>query len=331
MSARKRASGKRGGAGELDLDRILKSPARDVEAPEGFRSGFVAIIGRPNVGKSTLLNRILGEKLAIVTRKPGTTRRRLLGVLNAEGAQAVFFDTPGLERPASKLGRFLLEEVKAACSGADLALFLTDDAEGEADESALALLEGARTPALLVINKVDLMKDKAKLLPVLAKCAAADGFRGAFPVSALKGDNVAALVEEIIRTLPEGPMYFSPDMTTDASEAALVEEFVREQAYRQLHREIPYAVAVKVREMERAEGSGLLRIEAEVCVERKSQRGILVGKGGGRIKRIGAASRKEIERRLGERIYLGLEVRLKPNWRQKDAALRELGYENARG
>lgn len=331
MSARKRASGKRGGARGLDLDTIQKSPGTDVEAPEGFRSGFVAIIGRPNVGKSTLLNRILGEKLAIVTRKPGTTRRRLLGVLNAEGAQAAFFDTPGLERPASKLGRFLLEEVKAACSGADLALFMTDDAEGEADESALALLEGARTPALLVINKVDLMKDKAKLLPVLAKCAADDGFKGVFPVSALKGDNVEPLVREIIRTLPEGPMYFSPDVTTDASEAALVEEFVREQVYRQLHREVPYAVAVKVREMERAEGSGLLRVEAEVCVERKSQRGILVGKGGGRIKRIGEGSRKEIERRLGERMYLGLEVRLRPNWRQRDAALSELGYESARG
>lgn len=328
MSRRKKAPRRRDDARTLDLDKILRSADARHETPDGFRSGFIAIIGRPNVGKSTLLNRILGEKLAIVTRKPGTTRRRLLGVLNTDNAQAAFFDTPGLERPASKLGRFLLEEVKAACAGADLALFMTDDAEGEVDENALALIEDAGVPAFLVINKVDRLKDKAILLPVLAKYAEDDGFKSAYPVSALKGDNVEPLVEDIIQALPEGPRYFSPDMTTDVSEALLIEEFVREQVYRLLHKEIPYSVAVKVREMERAGGSGLLHVEAEIYVERKSQRGILVGKGGNRIKKIGELSRKEIERRLGEQIYLGLKVRIKPNWRQKDAALSELGYEN---
>lgn len=328
MSAKKRAPRRHDDARTLDLDKILRSAEVRDETPDGFRSGFIAIIGRPNVGKSTLLNRILGEKLAIVTRKPGTTRRRLLGVLNTDDAQAAFFDTPGLERPASKLGRFLLEEVKAACAGADLALFMTDDAEGEVDENALALIEDAGVPAFLVINKVDRIKDKAILLPVLAKHAEGEGFKGAYPVSALKGDNVEPLVEDIIQALPEGPRYFSPDMTTDVSEALLIEEFVREQVYRLLHKEIPYAVAVKVREMERAERSGLLHVEAEIYVERKSQRGILVGKGGSRIKKIGELSRKEIERRLGEQIYLGLKVGIKPNWRQKDAALSELGYEN---
>lgn len=328
MSTRKKKTRTRGDARTLDLDKILRSVEVRDETPEGFRSGFIAIIGRPNVGKSTLLNRILGEKLAIVTRKPGTTRRRLLGVLNTDNAQAAFFDTPGLERPASKLGRFLLEEVKAACAGADLALFMTDDAEGEVDENALALIEDAGVPAFLVINKVDRIKDKAILLPVLAKYAEDDGFRSAYPVSALKGDNVEPLVEDIIQALPEGPRYFSPDMTTDVSEALLIEEFVREQVYRLLHKEIPYAVAVKVREMERAGRSGLLHVEAEIYVERKSQRGILVGKGGAQIKKIGELSRTEIERRLGEQIYLGLKVRIKPNWRQKDAALSELGYEN---
>ena len=328
MSPRKKKTRIQADPRTLDLDKILRSGEARHETPEGFRSGFIAIIGRPNVGKSTLLNRILGEKLAIVTRKPGTTRRRLLGVLNTEDAQAAFFDTPGLERPASKLGRFLLEEVKAACSGADLALFMTDDADGEADENALALIEDAGVPAFLVINKVDRIKDKAKLLPVLAKYAEDEGFRSVYPVSALKGDNVEPLVKDIIGALPEGPRYFSPDMTTDVSEALLMEEFVREQVYRLLHKEIPYAVAVKVREMERAGGSGLLHVEAEIYVEKKSQRGILVGKGGAQIKKIGELSRKEIERRLGEQIYLGLKVRIKPNWRQKDAALSELGYEN---
>ena len=328
MPRRKRAPRIKGEARTLDLDKILRSGDARQETPEGFRSGFIAIIGRPNVGKSTLLNRILGEKLAIVTRKPGTTRRRLLGVLNTEDAQAAFFDTPGLERPASKLGRFLLEEVKAACSGADLALFMTDDAEGEVDENALALIEDAGVPAFLLINKVDRMKDKEKLLPVLAKYAEDDGFKSAYPISALKGDNVEPLVEDIIQALPEGPRYFSPDMTTDVSESLLIEEFVREQVYRLLHKEIPYAVAVRVREMERADHSGLLHVEADIYVEKKSQRGILVGKGGNLIKKIGELSRKEIELRLGEQIYLGLKVGIKPNWRQKDAALSELGYEN---
>ncbi len=310
----------------MDLEQILRGADARPEMPRGFRSGFVAIIGRPNVGKSTLLNRILRKKIAIVTPKPGTTRRRLLGVLNAKGAQAAFFDTPGLERPASKLGRFLLEEVKVACAGADLLLFMTDDAKGNADENALALVVDTGVPAFLLINKVDAMRDKTKLLPILAKYAEDGGFLNVFPVSALKGDNMAPLVREILRVLPEGPRYFSPDTTTDISETILIEEFVREQAYRQLHREIPYAVAVRVREMERIKGSGLLRVEAEIYVERKSQRGILVGKGGGQIKRIGECSRKEIEARLGERIYLGLKVRVKHNWRQKDAALEELGY-----
>lgn len=328
MSARKRATRTKDDARTLDLDKILRSGEARLETPEGFRSGFIAIIGRPNVGKSTLLNRILGEKLAIVTRKPGTTRRRLLGVLNTEDAQAAFFDTPGLERPASKLGRFLLEEVKSACSGADLALFMTDDAEAEADENALALVEDAGVPVFLVINKVDRLKEKTKLLPVLEKYAEEDDFKSVYPISALKGDNVELLVQDIIMALPEGPRYFAPEMTTDVSEALLIEEFVREQVYRQLHKEIPYAVAVKVREMERVERSGLLHVEAEIYVERKSQRGILVGKGGSRIKKIGEFSRKEIESRLGEQIYLGLKVGIKPNWRQKDAALSELGYEN---
>ncbi len=329
MSAKKKVPRSKNEGRALDLDAILGTPHPAPETPPGFRSGFIAIIGRPNVGKSTLLNRILGQKLAIVTRKPGTTRRRLLGVLNRPAAQAAFFDTPGLERPASRLGRFLLEEVKSACAGADLALFMTDKPEDDVDESALGLIRGAGIPAFLVINKVDLLRDKTRLLPVLAKHAEGQGFAGVYPVSALKGDNVDSLVDEVLRALPEGPRYFSPGVTTDASEATLVEEFVREQAYRLLHKEVPYAVAVKVRTMERAEDSGLLRVEAEIYVERNSQRGILVGKRGGRIKQIGESARKEIEHRLGERMYLGLAVRVRPNWRQKEATLRELGYENA--
>lgn len=296
--------------------------------PPGHRSGFITIIGRPNVGKSTLLNQILGEKLAITTHKPGTTRRRLLGVHTAPDGQAVFLDTPGLERPGSKLGRFLLEEVKAGLATADIVLFMTDGRDEPADFLALELLGETGTPFFLVMNKVDLMKDKKKLLPLIERYSRLGGFEEFFPISALKGDNVEGLVATLISRLPEGPRYFPSGVITDASDRMLVEEFVREQVYLQLHREVPYAVAVKVSEMERNPESNRLHVEAIIYVERKSQRGIVIGKGGERLKLIGQASRVEIEKRLGEGMYLGLQVRLKPNWRQREGALQDLGYES---
>ena len=296
------------------------------KAPPGHRSGFVAIVGRPNVGKSTLLNGILGQKLAIITRKPGTTRRRLLGVHTADKAQAIFFDTPGLERPDTKLGRFLLEEVKAAVSGADFVLFVTDGRDEGEDVQAIDLLGRAGTPFFFVLNKVDLIKDKRALLPLFERYSKVGGFEEYFPVSALKGDNVQSLLAHLLECLPEGPRYFPPGMVTDVSEAGLVEEFVREQVYHQLHREVPYAVAVQVDEMARDPETDRLHIEAIIYVERKSQRGIVVGKGGARIKSIGQAARLELEKRLGASLYLGLQVRIKPNWRQRDAALHDLGY-----
>ncbi len=294
--------------------------------PPGHRSGFVAIVGRPNVGKSTLLNRLLGQKLAIVTPKPGTTRRKLLGVCTRPGGQAVFFDTPGLERPDSRLGRFLLEEVKAAWAGADVVLFMTEGRDEGADLRALSLLEASRAPVFLLINKVDRLRRKEALLPLIGRYARAGGFEKVFPISALRGKGVEELLQALLARLPEGPRYFPEGVLTDASEGSLAAEFVREQVYRQLHREIPYAAAVRVVEMRRDPETDFLRIEAEIYVERKSQRGIVVGQGGARIKALGQAARREIERRLGEPVFLGLEVRVKPNWRQREAALRELGY-----
>lgn len=309
----------------LDLQEILRG-GEGKPVPRGHRSGFVAIIGRPNVGKSTLLNRILGQKLAIVTHKAGTTRRRLLGVLTRPKAQAVFFDTPGLERPGSKLGHFLLEEVKAACAGADLVLFMTDGQEEGADLGALSLIEQSKAPVFLLVNKVDRITDKRRLLPLLERYAAAGRFEEIFPISALKGDNVDRVLDALCKRLPAGPRYFPEGTFTDAPEALVAAEFIREQIYRQIHQEVPYAAAVKVVEMERDLKTGRLRMEAEIYVERESQRGIVVGKGGERIKALGTAARKEIERRLGEKIFLGLQVRVRPNWRQRDAALDELGY-----
>lgn len=310
----------------LDPQKILRGEEEKAPPPPGHRSGFVAIIGRPNAGKSTLLNRVLGQKLAIVTHKPGTTRRRLLGVHTRPKAQIVFFDTPGLERPASKLGRFLLEEVKAACAGADLVLFVTDGREEEADRQALTLLEQSKAPVFLVVNKVDLLPEKRRLLPLLERYAREGRFEELFPVSALRGDNVDRLLDAVAARLPEGPRYFPRGALTDAPEAAIAAEFIREQVFRQVHQEVPYAAAVKVIEMERDPETGLLRIEAEIYVERESQRGIVVGKGGARIKQVGTAARAEIERRLGEQVFLGLQVKVRPNWRQREAALEELGY-----
>lgn len=328
MSARKAGGSKRKKAPEgrvLDLEQIL-GKKKEVPAPRGHCSGFVAIIGRPNVGKSTLLNRFLGQKLAIVTHKAGTTRRRLLGVHTRPKAQAVFFDTPGLERPASKLGHFLLEEVKAACAGADLVLFMTDGHAEEGDLQALALIEQSQAPVFLVLNKVDRFKDKRGLLPLLERYSKAGRYEELFPVSALKGENVDKLLDALCQRLPKGPRYFPEGTLTDAPEAMVAAEFIREQVYRQLHQEVPYAAAVKVIEMERDPVTGRLRVEAEIYVERESQRGIVVGKGGERIKSLGTAARGEIERRLGEKIFLGLQVRVRPNWRQREAALEELGY-----
>ena len=296
--------------------------------PDGHRSGFVAIVGRPNTGKSTLLNRILDQKLAIITHKPGTTRRRLLGVYNRPDAQMVFVDTPGIERPSSKLGHFLLEEAKAAVSGVDVILFMTDGRDEGADLQALELLDNAETPLIFVLNKVDLIKDKKTLLPLFESYSWAGRFKDYFPISALKGENVDWMLSALLKLVPEGPCYFTPGTATDTPERILAGEFVREQVYRQLHREVPYAVAVQVTEMERDPKSDLLRIEAVIYVERKSQRGIVIGKGGSRLEQIGQGARLDIEKRLGEQVFLGLVVRVKPNWRQRDAALHDLEFDN---
>jgi GTP-binding protein Era len=288
----------------------------------------VAIVGRPNTGKSTLLNRILDQKLAIITHKPGTTRRRLLGVYNRPDAQMVFVDTPGIERPSSKLGHFLLEEAKAAVSGVDVILFMTDGRDEGADLQALELLDNAETLLIFVLNKVDLIKDKKTLLPLFESYSRAGRFKDYFPISALKGENVDWMLSALLKLVPEGPCYFTPGTATDTPERILAGEFVREQVYRQLHREVPYAVAVQVTEMECDPKSDLLRIEAVIYVERKSQRGIVIGKGGSRLKQIGQGARLDIEKRLGEQVFLGLVVRVKPNWRQRDAALHDLEFDN---
>ncbi len=328
---KKRPANRKGNAGVGSIfSGGSEAPAvpADPPVPDGHRSGFVAIVGRPNTGKSTLLNRILDQKLAIITHKPGTTRRRLLGIYNRPAAQMIFVDTPGIERPSSKLGHFLLEEAKAAVSGVDVILFMTDGRDERADLQALELLDNAETPLIFVLNKVDLIKDKTTLLPLFERYSRVGRFKEYFPISALKGENVDRMLSMLLELLPAGPRYFPPGTVTDTPERVLAAEFIREQVFRQLHREVPYAVAVQVTEMERDPKSDHLRIEAVIYVERKSQRGIVIGKGASRLKQIGQNARLEIERRLGEQVFLGLIVRVKPNWRQRDAALHDLEFNN---
>lgn len=310
---------------ELDLTTL-----EEERLPAGHRSGFVAVVGRPNVGKSTLVNAYLGQKVAIVSRKPQTTRRRQLGILTAPDYQVVFVDTPGWHDPRHKLGEFMVETAARALPDADVILFMVDVSEpARVEDQSLAERIaglGQAIPTIIAMNKVD-------LLPPAARRRRADAFLALLPaanvdwvlISATQGDNQDDLLARIVGALPEGPRYYPADQVTDTRVRDLVGELVREQALRLLHAEVPHALAVLVEEFkERSET--LAYVRATVFVERDSQKGILIGTGGRMLKRIGAAARMEIEQVLGIRIYLDLWVKVRHKWRQKADSLRELGY-----
>lgn len=305
------------------------------------RAGFCAIIGRPNVGKSTLLNRVLGEKLAIVSAKPQTTRNRMLGVLTKPGLQVAFFDTPGIHRAKGHLNRYMVEQALGVLSEVDLVLFLVEPGLmrdptspsgirveiGEANRFVVEKLEQSGKPVLLGINKVDTLP-KEELLPVIAAWQEVLPNAEIFPLSALKGDGVDGLVDLVGSHLPEGPAIFAEDMLTDAAERFLVSEFIREQILRTTHQEIPYSAAVAIESFDESEreGRGLVRIFARIYVERDSQKAIIIGRQGAMLKKIGTAARREIERMLGCRIFLSLQVSVEPRWSERQDALRRLGY-----
>jgi GTP-binding protein Era len=296
------------------------------ESATCYRSGFVAILGRPNVGKSTLLNALLGEKIAIVSPKPQTTRTRILGVLTRPDAQMVFLDTPGWHQPFHKLGEYMVEVVRRAVPDADLLLFLADLTELPRDEdrSLAELLRGAEAPILLVGNKADLLHGRspdAALAPYRELLPGAD----ALVVSALTGQGLTELQEAVVARLPEGPQYYPPDVVTDQPERVIAAEMVREQVLQHTHQEVPHAVAVDVEEFkERDDGTTYIR--AVVYVERDSQKGIVIGQGGAMLKTIGQAARGELERFMEGKVYLDLWVKVRKNWRKKDSDLRWLGY-----
>jgi GTPase len=298
-----------------------------------FRSGFITIIGRPNAGKSTLLNALAGEKLAIVSPKPQTTRNRVLGVVNAPkkkgrpGAQVVLIDTPGVHRAASSLGRKMMSEVREALNGCDLALIITDAAKKSdaGDEFLLDIMKGAKTPAFLLLNKIDLLRgEKRKLLPLIEKYSKLRDFREVIPISARKREGLDLLLDKVIHALPEGPHYFPEGQITDQPARFMASELIREQVLFATTEEVPHSTTVMIEQFE--EGAKLTRIAAVIFCEREGQKRILIGHRGEMLKKIGTAARMEIEKMLGTKVYLELFVKVRQNWRESRGFVEELDW-----
>jgi len=298
---------------------------------EPFRSGFVSLIGRPNTGKSTLLNALVGQKVAIVADKPQTTRTSIQGVLTTPGAQIVFLDTPGIHRSETALNKRLMDAVRAAVEERDLLLLLVDAARpfGKEDRQAIDLARKSRAPVVLVVNKIDLVRDKALLLPLIEEYRAAFEFADIVPVSAAKGDGLDHLKKVILQHLPEGPAYFPEDYVTDQPERFLAAELIREKILEATRQEVPHAVAVTVDQWQ--ETPQITRIYATVRVERDGQKAIVIGTKGAMLKRIGTLARKDMERLFGGKIYLDLHVRVQPGWREKAAFLNALDWRTMAG
>jgi len=292
-----------------------------------FRSGFVAIIGRPNVGKSTLLNRMLGEKVVITSDKPQTTRNRVQGILNRADAQVVFIDTPGLHPARSRLNRYMMEAALSSVKGVDAVLLMVEATHlsGGKDDLMMEVLGQVGAPVILAINKIDLV-EKEKLLEGIAKFAQLHPFKEIVPISAATGSGVELLVDLVAGLLPEGDPYFPDDILTDLPERFIVAEMIREKVFRLTRDEIPYSVAVTV-ESFKERPDGLISIAANILVEKDSQKGIIIGKKGEMLKRIGTNARKDIERLLDTRVFLELFVKVSSDWREDRRMLKELGYE----
>ncbi|HYL62461.1 MAG TPA: GTPase Era [Candidatus Methylomirabilis sp.] len=290
-----------------------------------FRSGFVAIVGRPNAGKSTLLNRLVGQKVAIVTSKPQTTRNRIQGIVTRPDGQIVFIDTPGLHAGESALGRQMMREVAAALEGIDVLLLMVDARATPplVDEMLLERASRFRGKTILALNKVDGLP-KPKLLPLIEAYGKAFDFTAIVPVSALKGSGCDQLMEEILQLLPQGEPYFPEDQVTDQPERFLAAEIIREKAIQATYHEVPHALAVIVEKWE--ETPKILRIEATLNVERDTQKKILIGQKGAMLKKIGTEARKELEELLGTKIYLGLFVKVAANWRENPQVVRDLDW-----
>jgi len=295
-----------------------------LQIPDGYRSGYVALIGKPNVGKSTLLNALMGRKLSIVTHKPQTTRHRVLGILSDEERQIIFLDTPGIIRPRYKLQESMMHAVRGAVRDADVTIFMADATQGVPDTLSLEQIENKE--AILAINKMDLIEQE-QAIPLVSAYAETRAFEEIIPISALEGDNLDLLMQEIDKRLPEGPPFYPPDMISEHPERFFVAEMVREKILQQYQEEIPYSVQVNViSHKARPDSDDKDLIHADIVVSRKSQKGILIGKGGRALKGVGTAARKDIEAFLGRPVFLKLHVKVRENWRDRSSFLRSYGY-----
>jgi GTP-binding protein Era len=300
-----------------------------VSAAETGRAGFVTIVGRPNVGKSTLVNRLVGQKVAIVADKPQTTRNRILAVVNRPGGQIVLFDTPGIHKPKHRMNERMVAAAVTSLASVDLALWLVDATEGygPGDRYVRDVIKKSRKPALLGINKIDALP-KPKILPVIEQYRTLLDFVEIVPLSAKTGENVELLTERLLQHLPEGPRLYPDDFVSDRPERFFVAEMVREQLVRQTREELPYATGIVIESYR--EEPRLVRIEAAILVERESQKGIVIGKGGAMLKAIGSAARREIETFLGGKVFLGLHVKVREDWRDDPRMLDEVGVDATR-
>ena len=294
-------------------------------------SGFVSILGRPNAGKSTLLNELVGMKVAIVADKPQTTRTSIQGVLTEPDYQIVFLDTPGIHKADSSIQKRMMDEVRNALNERDVLLFLVDASVpfSEVDRKAVSILQRSDAPAIVVFNKIDLVKEKAKLLPLIEEYQKIHPFAAFVPISAWKSEGLAELKKEIVQRLPEGPLYFPPDHVTDQPERFLGAELIREKALMLTREEVPHSVAVLIDKWE--ETPEITRVYATIYVERDGQKRILIGAKGSMLKRIGTMAREDMEKLLGVRVYLSLFVKVTPDWREKAAFLNAIDWRTMTG
>ena len=292
-----------------------------------YKSGFVAVIGRPNVGKSTLINSLIGQKIAIMSDKPQTTRNKILCVLTQDDAQILFIDTPGIHKPKHKLGEYMVKAAENTLKEVDVILFVIDATEniGAGELYIMERLENTQAPVILVVNKVDQI-NKQQILPVISRYSDKLNFVGAIPISAREKTNLDQLVIEIKKYLDEGPQYYPSDMITDQPERLVIGELIREKALHLTKEEIPHAIAVDIEEISKRNNDDLY-IRATIYVERESQKGIVIGAKGSLLKEIGQLARVDIENLLGSKVYIDLWVKVKKDWRNRDGILRGFGYE----
>ncbi|PJK17557.1 GTPase Era [Chryseomicrobium excrementi] len=298
-----------------------------MQQPKKFKSGFISIIGRPNVGKSTFLNRVIGQKIAIMSDKPQTTRNKVQGVFTQDTSQMIFIDTPGIHKPKHKLGDFMMKVAKNTLKEVDAILFMVNASEpiGAGDKMIIEMLQGNETPVFLVINKIDEIHPD-EILAIIDSYKEQYDFAEIVPISALQGNNVERLLATLESYLPEGPMYYPADQVTDHPERFIISELIREKVLHVTREEIPHSIAVVIEQIRKEEGKELINVSATIVVERDSQKGIVIGKRGALLKDIGTKARHDIEMLLGSKVFLELWVKVQKDWRNKANQLRDYGF-----